>query len=581
MKHRWRTATTSVAALAAVALGIPALSAPPPASAGTSVKAGTIEYAVLKPLCARPKKLGVMMCFSIRREIVKKGTKGARPFTFGDGSVNAATIGPAGGLTPLDFKTAYNLPTTGGAGQTVAIVDWFDDPTIVSDLATFDTNYGLPVCNESNGCLKVVNQSGAASPLPATDPSGSSEVEESLDVETVHSVCQGCKIILVEANSGNSTDLTPAENYAATHAGVVSNSFGGAEGGSTPTFQAAFNHPGVAIVASTGDDGYYTFDQVTEGSILPVNQPNAPASYSTVIAAGGTSLYLNQSGGRQSETVWNDNGPGDVYQALTGVPLGASGGGCSTMFTAQPWQSAISGYATNTACGTRRLDADMSADADPFTGFDVYDTFSPSTGWQTIGGTSLASPLIAAAIALAGGAHGVAYPSLTLYGRMKSFYDVTAGGSGACGGEGAAQCGNPNSFYGGAVDCDYNTLGTVVSSGDLACDAAPGYDGASGVGTPNGLTGFTVDHIPVTLNGPTSVVHGTSNAWSVTAGADPFPGGKVNKYVWAWGDGTPNTTTTVPSAAHTYAAAGSDKLTVTISDQYLGNGSASETITVS
>jgi subtilase family serine protease len=224
------------------------------------------------------------------------------------GATKAGTIGPAGGLTPGDLGTAYGLATTGGHGQTVAIVDAYNDPNINADLQTFDSHYGLAACSTSNGCLRVVNQSGGTA-LPPNDTSGWS-VEESLDVETVHSVCQGCKIILVEANSATNSDLGTAENKAvALGATEVSNSFGEPETNTSPAFQAAVNHPGVVITASAGDDGYYFYDQ-----LAATNQPGIPAAYNTTVSVGGTSLYLGQTATRQSESAWNDNGPRDYLQ---------------------------------------------------------------------------------------------------------------------------------------------------------------------------------------------------------------------------------------------------------------------------
>jgi hypothetical protein len=465
--------------------------------------------------------------------------------------------------------------TTGGAGQKVAIVDAYNDPNIASDLATFDTNYGLPACTTINGCLDVVNQTGGPTP-PPNDESGWS-VEESLDVETVHSVCQGCKIILVEANSNGNSDLAAAEDTAVSlGASEVTNSYGEPEGNSDPAFEAAFNHPKVVITASAGDYGYYGFDTLSN-----VSEPSVPAAYNTVVSVGGTSLNLDQNGGRQSETVWNDNGPRDYYQkAFNNQPFGASGGGCSTLFSAQRWQTSLSTW-DSTGCGTRRLDNDVAAVADYLTGFDVYDSYSCGsceTGWFTVGGTSLSSPLIASAWALAGGARGVTYPALTLYGHQSLAYDVTAGGNGWCDGQGASECGNPNTLGYGLVDCDYTADGSAAA-GDRACDALPGYDGPTGVGTPNGDTMFTKTGPSAAIAGPASVLRGTSERWKA-ATADPFPGGTIVRYVWNWGDGTTSATKT-DSATHTYRTHGVTRtITVTVIDSYGSTGSATRKVEV-
>jgi PKD domain len=580
-KRRACSALAVVAAAAALTLS----AAPPSALAAATNKTvkptaseATTLYAVGKQVCKTPKKAHMASCFAEIRQLVKKGTKGAHAFRRAAGATGAGTIGPAGGLTPSDLGTAYGLTTTGGSGQTVAIVDAYNDPNINADLHTFDSQYGLAACSITNGCLRVVNQSGGTT-LPAADTTGWS-VEESLDVETVHSVCQGCKIILVEASSPTNSNLATAENTAVSlKANEVSNSFGEPESGTSSSFQAAFNHPGVVIAASTGDAGYYSYDELSA-----VNKPNIPAAYNTVISVGGTSLYLGQNAARQSETVWNDNGVKDVLEQDFGTPLGAAGGGCSTLFSAQGWQKALSVW-SSTGCGTHRLAADISADADYLTGLDIYDSYNcgsacrPAPGWFTIGGTSLSSPMIAAVYALAGGAQSVPYPALTLYGHPGSAFDVAAGGNGWCAGEGAAQCGDPNGLGHGIVDCDYTSGGTVAV-GDRACDALAGYDGPTGVGTPDGITMFKKTGPSATISGPTSVTHGTSGTWTATT-KDPFPGGVVNRYSWNWGDGT-TTVTTTGSASHTYTTGGVTRtITLTVTDNYGMAGSKTCPVKVS
>ncbi len=460
---------------------------------------GSVGYAIGEPICGFPSP-GHSSCFSMRRVVVDRGTPGARPFVVGDGTTAdavtagpAATIGPEGGLTPSDLASAYGFSSTAtGSGQTVAIVDAFNDPNIDSDLQVFDKQYGLATCSTANGCLKVVNQSGTASPLPPNDTSGWS-VEESLDVETVHSVCQKCKIILTEATSAANTNLGDAVQTAATklHATEISNSYGSPE---STTEQSEYNHPGIVITASAGDDGYYDFDLL--GGDGNISKPNTPAAFPSVVAVGGTSLYLGQTATRQSEGVWNDDGVKGYDEELLGQRLGAGGGGCSTLFTAPSWQTSTAKW-SQTGCGTHRLVNDVAADADYLTGFDIYHTYNCGNAckplkWETIGGTSLASPIIAAMYALAGGAHGVADPASTLYehlGDSADLYDVTAGGNGFCDGEGAAACGDWNKAGAGDIDCDYTASGTL-NAGDRACDALSGYDGPTGVGTPNGLGAF-------------------------------------------------------------------------------------------
>ena len=160
--------------------------------------------------------------------------------------------GPTG-LGPSQIQSAYKLGGLSSGGKTVAIVDAYDDPKAASDLATFRSTYGLPACTTANGCFKQVNEKGATSPLPSGDYGWAEE--ESLDLDAVSSACPDCKILLVEASSANTADLVAAEDTAAKTAGVasVSNSYGGSEDSSILSEDAHFNHPGVAITASSGD----------------------------------------------------------------------------------------------------------------------------------------------------------------------------------------------------------------------------------------------------------------------------------------------------------------------------------------
>ena len=393
--------------------------------------------------------------------------------------------GPAGGLTPADLASAYGyIPAAGGSGQTVAVVDAYDDPAIEADLATFDGEYGLPACTAADGCLEKVGQTGRTTALPPVDTRGWS-VEITLDVETVHAVCQGCRILLVEAESESLADLADATNEAVSlGATEVSNSYGGLETEFGAAEQAAYDHPGVVVAAAAGDSGYLNWDRLLETLEAP-GLPDAPASLPTVVAVGGTSLKLTTRGTRASESVWNDSGR--PSRSAEFKQFSATGGGCSTLFTAPAWQQSVAGWASS-GCGTRRLDNDVAADADPYTGFDIYDSyvydaeFKP--GWLTVGGTSLSSPLISALYALAGGAHGVSYPAQTVYGHLgqsSALYDVRRGGDGYCDGEEARSCGEPEAN---------ELLGDIDCLGTTACDAAAGFDGPSGVGAPKGLAAF-------------------------------------------------------------------------------------------
>ena len=167
--------------------------------AGAALPAGGARYAKVRHVCAAPTPRRAS-CLALALAPSRPGAAGASLAQAGAGAVSA---GPAGGLTPADLAGAYGFsPAIGGSGQTLAIVDAFDDPTLEEDLAAFDAQYGLPACTAGNGCLEKVGQTGSASELPAADTRGWS-VEITLDVESAHSVCPNCRILLVEASSRN------------------------------------------------------------------------------------------------------------------------------------------------------------------------------------------------------------------------------------------------------------------------------------------------------------------------------------------------------------------------------------------
>ncbi len=544
-------------ALVVLACGLTTAS---PAWARSAPASKETRYARIGHACRAPKP-GSAACFALVRVPVSPASAadaGVRPYTVGAGALES---GPAGGLTPADLASAYGYdPSASGSGQTVAIVDAYDDPNIESDLGEFDSEYGIAACTKANGCFTKVSQTGSATAMPKADTTGWS-VEISLDVEMAHSVCPKCRILLVEANSESFKNLAIAVSEAvALGATEVSNSYGGPEAELGATEKAAYNHAGVVIAAAAGDQGYDNWTELNEGS-EPPGKPNMPASFPTVVAVGGTTLHLTEAGKRESETVWNGNGQFDesVFDE------GASGGGCSTIFAAQPWQHDAPGFAA-TGCGGKRLTADVSADSNPDTGFDIYDSyncgeeceeFRDGEDWITIGGTSLATPLVSSLYALAGGSDGVEYPSLTLYGHLgehSSLYDVTEGGNGFCDDEGLA-CG-ANAFFEANVDCE----------GTAACNAAPGFDGPSGVGTPNGLGLFKPLLPTAAITPPDSPKPGVAANFSGGESSDPYPGGSISSYSWSWGDGTPNGSGVSPT--HTYSEPGEYTVRLTVADNY-------------
>jgi subtilase family serine protease len=367
----------------------------------------------------------------------------ARQVVLADGTVRAAApAATPSGYGPADLASAYKLPTsTAGSGQTVAIVDAYNDPNAESDLAVYRSQYGLPACTSASGCFKRVSQTGSTTALPSTDTGWAQE--ESLDIDMVSAICPNCHILLVEANSATDADLTTAVNEAAAlGATEISNSYGGSETSSETSLNSAYNHPGIAITASAGDSGYGV---------------EFPAAVPTLTAVGGTSLTHASNARGWSETVW-----GSASSGIFGVNgTGGTGSGCSAYEPKPSWQH-------DSGCAKRTV-ADVSAVADPNTGVAVYDSTADSSGnvgWLQFGGTSVSSPIIAGVYALAGNAastNGASYA----YSHTSALFDVTSGSNGSCGG-----------FLGGGSGKKY------------LCTAQAGYDGPTGLGTPNGTGAF-------------------------------------------------------------------------------------------
>jgi subtilase family serine protease len=357
-------------------------------------------------------------------------------------SVKIKAASPAAnqaGFGPAQLHTAYGLPCTPGGApssgcrtpkvfgpQTIAVVDPYDNPTIESDLAVYDKTYGLAACTKANGCLHIVNQTGGIT-LPTTvDPAWA--IESALDVEMAHMTCQTCKILLTEANSSADLDLAAATNEAALlGATAISLSYGSGEYTTETSLDSLYSHPGIAVVASAGDTA---------------NRAEYPASLPGVVSVGGTSLILTSKGTYGTESAW-----------------GSTGSGCSAYEAAASWQTNMPAW-TSTACTTGRASSDVAMIADSSTGVAMY-TSAPGTGgamWRGVGGTSIGAPIVAGIFALAGGVPaGTAAPSI-LYQHPGSFRDITTGSAGTC--------------------------------ATSMCTASVGYDGPTGLGSPNGISGF-------------------------------------------------------------------------------------------
>jgi hypothetical protein len=436
-----------LAALLAVALPAGASGAPLSHSA----------YRVVRVACARPRSAHGAACDALKLVPASSPSARSRARARHGGARALKSKGPApGSLTPQQLHAAYELPagTSVSAEQTIAVVDAYDDPTAEADLAVYDQQFDLPECTQANGCFRKIDEHGNESPLPETEGGWATEI--SIDVQMAHATCQNCHVLLVETNSEENADLSAGVNAAiAAGATEISNSYGSIASESELATEErevnalAYDHPGTVITASSGDCGYH--DQNNPGGYfscegLPSNV-GFPAASPDVVAVGGTELTEGE--GAWKSTVWEN-----------------SGGGCSAIFSAPAWQTALGNWSA-TGCGSDRLSADVSAEADPYTGVAVYDSTPEfprdrETGWLVYGGTSVASPIVAAEFALSGGARGVSYPAQTLYrhiGEGGALYDVTSGSNGSC-------------------------------AGASACQATVGYDGPSGVGSPLGLAAF-------------------------------------------------------------------------------------------
>jgi len=307
--------------------------------------------------------------------------------------VHGNTTAAPTGLSPAQVRAAYGFPTssTGGTNQTIAIVDAYNDPSIASDLNVFSNTFSLPACNAANPCFKKVNQTGGSS-YPKKNAGWALEI--SLDVEWVHAIAPGAKILLVEASSNSFTNLMKAEDYARAHAQYVSNSWGGSEFSGESAYDSHFIQSGVSFFASSGDTG-----GVVE---YPAASPN-------VISVGGTTLHFDSTGAFSSETAWS-----------------GSGGGCSQYETATVSQQSVS----TSSCGTKRGTPDVSLDADPASGVSVYDTtlYQGQSGWWQVGGTSASTPMWAARSADAGALVTSAYVYASS--PLIPFRDIISGSNG-------------------------------------------------------------------------------------------------------------------------------------------------------
>ena len=439
---------------------------------------------------------------------------------FTDGSSRSLTGFIPCGYNGDQLQKAYGvdqLVSKGldGSGQTVAIVDAYGSPTILQDANAYAAASHLPPLNSSN--FSVITPLGTVNKKEskAQDPLGW-QAEVTLDVEAVHAMAPGAKIVLVAAPN-NYADLDEAVNWVVVHhvANIVTNSWGLSGDLSAPGkasrderifMQAAAE--GIGLDFSSGDNG----DELAATGVKSVDYP---ASSPWVTAVGGTSLFLNGDNSYNFETGWGnsldkmascatsvpDPSTGlkncTSYDASTAASLGfqgGAGGGLSSNFTAQPWQSSAigsdsaGGFGT---VGTHRAVPDVSMLADPYTGMNVYITDESagdtSPEIEPYGGTSLASPLFAGVSALVDQAraqHGDAPMGLA----SQWLYNLPAGAvrdiAAPPAGVGNPVTGDPNAmaqYYGSRYS---GTLFNVTFNQDSSLTTGSGWDDVTGVGSP-------------------------------------------------------------------------------------------------
>jgi subtilase family serine protease len=400
----WQHCTRAVSLAATAAVLAAAFSLPAsPAEGSPAGPAG------LRAACPHA-RAGYMQCFALYKP-VRAG--GAKPV----------------GLTPRQIESAYRLPVAkGGTGPTVAVSIAYNAPHLAAYLAHYRSYFGLPPCTVASGCLRVVNQEGRSGPLPASGVPSGWALEETLDVSMISVACPRCHILVVEGRDPSDASMAATDVTAARlGAQVISNSYGQRENGAAVAYAAAYRKPGHVVVASAGDLGY--------------TAAMFPADLTSVTAVGGTQL-TRAPGTRRgwTEKVWDQPGL-----------FGAGGSGCSAYVTKPAWQH-------DPHCPGRTV-ADVSAVA---ANVPIYN--KNFGGWITVGGTSVAAPLIAGIYGLAGNASRI--PLGYAYRHPRALFDITKGS---------------NSLF---------VTPAQACGRDYLCVAKRGYDAPTGLGTPDGTGAF-------------------------------------------------------------------------------------------
>ena len=348
-------------------------------------------------------------------------------FVTTDANGNPIAVALPSGFGPAQFHGAYSLPNTAPNNQTIAILDAYDDPTAKADLDMFDTTFGLPSFPSCGGSV-TTSCFQKVNQNGNASPLPRKSAGWALEISLdVQVAHEICQNCRILLVEARTNSFSNLSTAVNTASSLGATVISNSYGGSDSSPRSAYNHSGIAITASSGDGGYGV---------------ESPASFNTVVGVGGTTLSLGANNTYVSEKVWS-----------------GAGSGCSSLNEAQSFQTSTPNWLA-TGCGAKRGVADVAADADPATGAAVYDStsYQGRSGWFQVGGTSLSAPLIAAVFALAGNAASATYPASIPYGHTGSLHDVTNGSNGSC--------------------------------GTTMCKGAAGYDGPTGVGTPNGTGGF-------------------------------------------------------------------------------------------
>ncbi len=405
--------------------------------------------------------------------------RGKKRLLLPDATTPLEGSGEKGGFDPQDLQSAYDIPTTGGADETIAIVDAYGFTGAEHSLAVYRERYGLPPCTTADGCFRKVNQKGQEANYPGEKGWNS---EQALDIEMVSAACPECHILLVQASEASDVSLGTAENTAVRLGAIeVSNSWSSPEQEcGTPPSECEkhehefFEHPDVMLFFAAGDNAY---DNFYEGA----DSPDFPASLPSVVAVGGTALHHADNTRGWSEETWYEPG------------IRAGGGSGCSRFAKPSWQG-------DAGCAGR-MTTDVAADAACETPMSVY-----AEGWEDVCGTSASSPLLA-------GIEAHAEESVRTLPGAEAFYEAT----------------------GGLDDVTEGINGKCSAAPEVAyfCRAEPGYDGPTGNGSPEGPLQLAPG-APLATTAPPSAVGGGQ----ATLHGSVSPRGLATTYEFEYGTTT-------------------------------------------